>query len=469
MTNHTSISAVLLTIAALMLCSTGASAQTVGSDDYEPPADARPGDATVQPPPVDDSGVHSSQNTQAPPPQMEIGEGNRTATVHLHHGADEDVDVSGIAIALHAVRPPGPMQPDHFRQVHATWSAITGDDGIAHFEDLPENLRSRGLFLQASATYGGLSFDSDYVAPEDSATLRLDVYDRTHRLPPIALTKKRLLITPWEEYLIFDQFWTFRIDGDRAFDIADSDDPALARGLPLRLPYTAEGISVAAPGEHEIINNIVYWKGVLTPGTTVTLQVRFSMSVRSSSFTFEQPMHYSVDDVQVLVPIDTQFERVTRLENLTLRAPGFAEVGTDPGVLGLSTPRDYLVAHGRSVPRGESYQLRIEGLPFSRPFGGWIALFGGILGFLFIVFYGRREYRAFRATQSQGELLKSLHDHRDQLFDELAELERELEACEDEEDLLDLEEEKILIRQRLALVLRKISDLESVADEPQTA
>ncbi len=447
--------------------------QAVGADDYEAPDDdSLPGDATAPPTEQPDQAAIHVPDEQAAQqaPQPDLSDGDRRATIRVSHGTGADADLGGLAVRLSAVRPPGPLQPDSFQQVLSTWEAETDADGVAHFDDLPDDLERQQLSLMASAEYDGIWFDSDLVTPGENIDLSLNVYERTDQFPGIRITQKRVLVSSWEEYLIFDQFWTIEIEGDRAFNTKDSTDPALRRGLPLRLPYRAEGISFAGPDEHQIIDNVIFWDGVLQPNKPLTLQIRFSKSVRTSGFTFEQPMQYPVDDLQILASVDTDSERIPRLDDLTLRAPGF-EVGTDPGAAGLPphTTRDFIVATDHSVDRGESYTFRIDGLPFSRPIGGWLSLFGGILAAFFIALYGRREYTRLKQSNNRDEVLEALHRRREEVLDELAEIEYELDDVEYDDELFDLEQEQTLLRQRLALILRKIADLESQGSSPSEA
>ncbi len=463
---------IIISSLSLLLLSSVAHAQTVGADDYEAPDDALPGEATTAPPTVqpDQSAVHATDE-QVPPPTgapPELSEGDRSVSVKLSHATVDDTDLSGLPVVLHAVRAPGPLQPDNFARTISSWNATTDEQGMARFDGLPDGLARQGLHLQASTSFGGLSFDSDFIQPSDDLRIELQLFDRTHQLPPIRVTQKRLLISPWEEYLVVDQFWTFQVDGDHAFDISSASNPNLERGLPIRLPIQAEGISFAGPGDHQIVNNMVYWSGVLQPNRPVTVQMRFSISVRSSSLTYEQEMDYPVDELQVLAPIDTPFERIPRLDDLVLRAPGF-DVGSDPSAVGLSTNQDYLVAHNHSVDRGQSYTFRVEGLPFSRPLGGWIALFGGLLGLLFVAAYGRRESRRLDNTHGKKEMLDALQRRREEVLDELAQIQGVLEEIDDVDQAFELEEQELLLRQRLALILRKIDDLQSLDSSASSA
>lgn len=440
-----------------------------GPDDFQAGDDEMPGEAGTAPPTAspDADGqpeVHPGDQPAAarPAQQRDIADGDQSVTIRLTH-AHDDVDLGGSPVILEAVRPPGPLQPDSFEQVVDSWEATADDDGLARFDDLPDRLGDQNLSLRASTTFGGISFESDFFEPRSRSEVDLQVFDQTHDFPGIRVTDKRVLVSPYEEYMIVDQFWTIELEGDHAYDISAS--PAFERGVPLRLPYTAEGISTQGPGDHEIVENFVYFDGVLKPGEPITLQIRFSKSVRTSEFTFEQEVDYPVDDLSILASVDTDFEKVPRLDDLVLRAPNF-DVGDDPTAAGLPphTSRDFLVATDRSLEADESYTFRLEGLPFSRPTGAWIALIGGILAALFVVAYGRREQLQMRQAANDDQALEALEQRREELLDELAAVERHLASTDDEDEQLDLEEERMMLRQRLALIMRKIDDIASGDD-----
>lgn len=442
----------------LMLIPTTAFAQAMGADGFDEPTEDAPGEADTAPP-TDDAGVHPGDE-QPPPPAAagsELGEGDFALTVQLHHHNDDDVELSGKPVLLEAVAPAGPLQPDGHERVISSWEATADADGIARFGGLPDELGGGQLMVRASAPFGGLSFDSQLTQPTPNSTVEVPLFDQTHSFPGIRVTQKQVVVSPWEEYLVFDQFWTIELEGDHAFDTTASGD--FERGLPLRLPYRAEGTSVAGPGSNEIVDNIVYWHGVLQPDRPITLQIRFSKEARHPSFTFEHPVNYPVDDISVLATVDTDFERIPRLDDLTLRAPGF-DVGDDPTAAGLPphTTRDFLVATGGSVERGDSYRFRLEGLPFGRPLGAWISLVAGVVGALLIVVFGRREYLRMR-EDNNSNALEGLRNRRQQLLDELAEIEQDIQQAATEDEKLDYEQEKMLVRQRLALIMSKIDEL----------
>lgn len=454
-----------------------ASAQTMGADDFEAPDEGTaPGEAGAAPPTTGGEAqpqVHPGEEAApAPTIDRELEAGTSSAVVDVSHAAADDVDLSGRIVLLEALQPPGPLQPDgdNFERVVDSWQAETDESGVAHFHDLPDDLSANRLMLRASVDYGGISFDSGFIQPDSQTRITLDVYDRAHEYPGVRVQRKRVLISPWEDYLIFDQFWTLEIEGNRAFNISDSTDPALEDGLPIRLPYRAEGISVSGPGQHEVVDNIVFWNGTLRPNQPMTLQIRFSKSAHSSDFTFEQSVQYPIDNLDILATIDTDFNKVPRLDDLALQAPGF-EVSNDPTDAGLPahTTRDFLVATGRSVERGESYRLRLDGLPFTRPVGAWIALGAGVLAALFLALYGRREYRRVHQKRDDESILRALQERRDNLIDELAELEELIDDTYDDDDIIDLEQEELLLRQQLQLVLRKIDELQSDDDVTDAA
>lgn len=467
----------LLAVVAIVAAPADVFAQAAGAggpEDFQAGDDELPGEASTAPPTSEAADgpteVHpGDESTPAPVRDHQLEAGDQSATVRVVHGADEEADLAGLPVILEAVQPPGPLQPDNFEQTVSSWDATTDEQGRAHFEDLPDDLDRQGLALRASTHFGGLAFESQRFRPDARRDVELPVYDQTHDFPGVRLTEKRVLVSPYEEYMIIDQFWTLQLEGDRAFDTTAS--PAFEDGLPLELPYTAEGISAQGPGDHDIVENVVYYNGVLQPDRPTTIQIRFSMSVRTSEFTFEHEMDYPVEDLDVLAAVDTDFEKHPRLDDLVLRAPNF-EVGDDPTEAGLPphTTRDFLVATDHSLEAGDSYAFRLEGLPFGRPLGAWIALIGGILAALFVAAWGRREYVQMRNARNDAGAVQALRRRRDELLDELAGVERQIEQLDgaDDELLFELEEQRMLLRQRLQLIMRKIDDIES-GDDSQAA
>lgn len=459
----------------LLLTASPAAAQVMGADDFEDPSGDTPGDASPAPP-TDPDAVHGGDMAPAPEAEAEtdLPDGDRQLTVRVHHASDEDARFDNHLVTLRALRRAGPLQPDSHHQVVDSWDALTDDQGVATFEDLPNDLDRRGLYLQAttdaSVRGGTTSFETPLYRPTNQ--IDFPIYDRTDRYPGLRVAHKRVLVSPWEEYLVIDQFWTLQLEGDHYFDVTDSDDPALERGIPLRLPFSAEGISAAGPGDFDVINNIVYWRGSLQPNHPVTVQIRYSMEARQSSLTVEHPMQYSVDEIEILAPLETQFEKVPYLEDLSLSAPGFENFSTNPNDVGVHSNTDFLIAYGRSLDRDTddlTYEFTVDGLPFGRPLGAWIALFGGLIFAVFLFFFGRREYRAFQAQKSRQEVLKALKARKESLIEELAELQQRIDGTDDPELLFDLEDRQTLLRQRLTLVMSKTEALEEESAQESSA
>lgn len=449
----------LLIASALALVVCGSAVPAVFAQDVPASIDLPPGNPSAIPNTVDEAATSEATVPVDQPPQVPSqAEATWTITVQLQHAEDSDADLSGLPVFLHALRSRGPFEsgtPEPTR----TWSSVTNNQGLASFS-IEESVGLSGLRLQAHTTFGGVSFQSPPTRPADGLQIETKLYDLGHDISGLRVLQKRVVVEPWEEYLIISQFWTLMLPGDRAVDLGLSPDPNLQRGLPIRLPLEAEGIHFSGPGDHEIINNFVYWKGVLQPNAPISFQIRFSQPVRTSETTFRQTMAYPVDEVQVIAPIQTQYQKIPRLEDLTLVAPGF-HVSSDAGQLGLRSDMDFLVATGRSLNAGEEYAFRIEGLPFKRPTGGWIALIGGLLGALIIFVFGRKEFQSLKAERTREKLLKALKSQHQALLDELHSLHEEL-GRDDLDDVLlgELEEEEALLRERLALILRRIRDLE---------
>lgn len=451
-------------ITLLSLC-LGAFGSSVSAQDLYPPEveqDGRPGEA-LRAPTADQSGtldrvVATDEPVPVLPSTDQADQETWPIIVHVRHGAAEDEDLSGLPVILHALRRRGPFESGTPAPARS-WTSITDRHGRATFH-VDVATASSGLLLQAHVTYGGVSFQSSELRPARELQIPATVYDLGHDLSGLRITQKRVVVEPWEEYLIFSQFWTFVLEGDQAVDIALSPDPALERGLALRLPVQAEGIHFSGPGDHEVINNLVFWTGVLQPNQPVHFQIRFSKSVRGSELTHRQVMEFPVDEVQVIAPLQTQYQKMPRLDDLVLIAPGF-EVSSDASHLGLRTDMDFLVATGRTLEAGEAYTFRVGGLPFRRPTGGWLSLLGGLLGAIIILLFGRKEFLNLKADRTKEKLLSALKIQKEEFLAELRQIKEDLKGEElDEEFVLQLEDEEALLRERLALILRRIRDLE---------
>jgi hypothetical protein len=379
--------------------------------------------------------------------------------VVVTHATDNKADVVGLPVIVQAVRPRGPFETTAPRPVFES-VAITDESGRARIDDIPASVIEQGLRLQASATFGGLNFMSSPVTASRRASLTVRVHDKGHDPAAIHVQNLRVIVEPWEKYLVFTQYWTLAIDGDLAVDTSLLPGREFERGLPLRLPVKAEGIQAMGPGSNQAVNNVIFWNGVLKPGEPVTLQIRFSIPAKNPTFVYEQAMGYPTRNVELIAPLQTQFKKIQRLDHLELLAPGFT-VGSDASALGLRDDMEFLIGTGVSLNTGEEFRFQLRGLPFRPPRGGWIALGLGLLGSIFVLGYGRRERALFAGRTVAGEALEALQRERDGLFDELTavELEWEKEAI----DEVSYETRAWLLRERLALVLKKIDDLQAQA------
>lgn len=379
-----------------------------------------------------------------------------TINVQLEHGADSDADLTGTPVILEAARPRGPFEVTAPEPV-ARWTSVANAEGLAVFNQVPAAVAQQGLRLNAHATYGGVPFSSRAYAAANGVRMNVRVFDRGHDLSGLRVASKRVIVEPWEEYIILSQTWTFTLDAEHAVDVAMLPDPAYERGLPIRLPVKAEGIRADGQGTFEVINNVVFWKGVIKPGEPVTMQIRFSVSARDDVFNYEQEMAWPTDTLQLIAPLQTQYKRTPRLGTLELVAPGF-ELTTDASSLGLRDDMEFLIANRSDVAAGQTYAFQLRGLPFGRPMGGWIALALGVLVSLLVIVFGLREHRRLHDGSKREEIVSALNAERELLLDELAEL-RRLRQSADEETRWEIDAEVGLLRERLSLILSKLRDL----------
>lgn len=397
-----------------------------------------------------------------PAPSAEAAENQQKdlrVQVIVQHGSDSTSSLSNLPVLLQAARPRGPFEPTA-PAPEMELTAITNSEGVAVFENVPESLITRGLRIHAIVHYEGISFASTPITPSASAKIDLKVYEKGHDPSGITVTNLRTIVEPWEDYMIFTQFWTLSVNGANAIDVSLLSDPKFERGLPLKLPTKAQGIHVSGAGEASVVNSIVFWQGVLVPHQAVTFQVRFSMSVHSPEFVYEQTMDYPSENIEIIAPLQTQYEKIPRLDNLEMVAPGF-EVSAGSGLGGLRSDMEFLTAVGKKVQPGESFKFALRGLPFEQPIGPWIALFLGIFAAIFVFIYARREYVLMHGPTATRDALAALAEQRDALFTDLTNLETAYRAGDVDES--NYETSSWLLRERIALILKKIQDLEVAA------
>jgi hypothetical protein len=378
-----------------------------------------------------------------------------TLEVQVEHGAD-DTMIADVPVFLRAARPRGPFEPTAPKP-EFEWEGFTNAAGVATFDRIPRSLMTSGLKVHAVTTYGGIAFESAAATPAPNTTLNVEVYEKGLDVSVVEIANLRNVVEVWEGYLVFTQYYTLTNTGDTALDVKLLPDTEYEKGIPLVLPVKAKGINITGPGESVVVNSTVFWKGVLKPDARVNLQARFSMTAKETEFVYEQKMDYPTRNVEVVVPIQTQFKKLPRLDSVELRPPGFEETEQGAGIFGLRDDIEFIGARGLSVDAGESFSFQLRGLPFEKPITPWVFLGLGILFGLGIVVIARREMKRSKTEAGRREVREALEAEREMLLDDLVALERDLD-----EGLITEREyqlEAMALRERLALVLKRLSDL----------
>jgi hypothetical protein len=410
---------------------------------------------SAQPEPAAAGRAEQTEQTEKAEPQT------FSVTVKVEHGTDGADDaaagMSGKAVILRAARPKGPFEPTDPKPKHE-WSAVTDASGVATFEGLPMSVATSGLRLHAVATHGGWTFKSAQIEPEPGIELKVKVYEQGHDLSGVVIKELQSIAHIWEDHVFFQQFYLLTVEGDKVVDTSQLPGREFDNGLPIRLPTMALGIHIQAPGETKVVNNFAYWKGLLKSGETVPVSITFSMRASDTDFVYEQTVDYPVESAKVVVPLESTSPQIQipYFGTVALAAPGFDVQATEGGIGGQNTGM-FLVADGRSLEAGESFAFQLTGLPFDQPVGGWLALALGLAGVIFVLGYARREQRHIDDSRRSGELAEMLRREREELLDELAILEQDFEDGEVGD--LEYERESLLLRERIALVMKKIGEL----------
>lgn len=426
----------ILALAALMLAAAPAVALDSGTNNAAP---AEAGDGTTA----------SQQAAPAEPTTM-------TVTVTLKHGAD-DHPIANTPVFLRAARPRGPFEPTAPKP-ESEWTGFADANGVATFSSIPRDLTTSGLRLHAVTTYEGLAFESSAITPVDGSKLEITVWDKGLDPSVVEIQNLRTVVEVWENYLVFTQYYTLTNTGKTALDVKLLPGEKYEKGLPFELPVKAKGINVTGPGESMVVNSTFYWKGVLEPNARANLQVRFSMSIRDPEFEYEQQVDWPTQNVEVVVPIQTKFEKLPRLTELELRPPGFKETDRGPGIFDLRDDIDFVGARGLKLSPGESFSFQLRGLPFHRPKLPWLFVALGLVCAVLVVVFARREFKAAATRAGREEVRVVLEAQRAALLDELVAVERDMD-----EGILtraEAEFESAALREELALVLKKLTDLE---------
>ena len=378
--------------------------------------------------------------------------------------------LGGALVSLSAARVKGPFEPT---EPEPSWeqSAKTDASGLATFATVPQSLAAQGLKLHASVTHDGMTFKSAAATPTANLKLTVPIYKRGSDYTKLEVSSLRMIVEPWEDYLVFTQMWSLSVSGDTAVDTSIIPHSDYVNGIPLELPVKAQGINaMASEGEAKTVNSTIYWKGVVRPGQPVTFQMRYSMAANGASFVYEQPLSMPVKSLQIIIPLETNYkEKLPRMNALELRAPGFKaeDIKSGYNIPGLRPDKEFLYAQRADIPANGSLLFRLDNLPYAREQGPFIALIIGLLAALAVFGYALVEQRKGPRSEQLEVLLANLIAERDSLLAHLELLRKALDHGEISEREYDAEE--IPLRGRAAIILSKIDELQARLPSGQTA
>lgn len=404
-------------------------------------------------PETNTTGTTAGAQPEAPP--KPAPKTTMTVVVEVREGVSKK-PVPNAPVFLYAARVKGPFEPADPKPDHE-WVGVTDASGRAVFDKVPRDLAQRGKRLHAVTTYKSVPFKTGQTMPADGVALKLPVYEQGTDLSKVRVKLLRMNVVPWEGQMIFQQQWTLTVDGAQAINTGRLPDIEHAKGLPLALPAMAKGISARAPGEHEIIKGVVYWRGLLKPGEPVQVLVGFSMTAHDPSMVFRQTMAYPTEAFELMLPLETEYKKLPRLDRVAVRAPGFEDQHAGRNVPGFNPDFEMLFARKRDIKAGEEVKLKIEGLPYSRPWGPLAALALGLLAAAAVLVVARRDQQR-RSEATARELRVVLERERDELLEEIVELERDMD--EGVISVVEYERERALLRARTMLVLSRIEAFE---------
>lgn len=391
---------------------------------------------------------------EAPPETAEVKPQNDALSIRVHvsHGTTSE-KVADAVVFLRAARPKGPFEPTD-PEPQFEWSEITDSAGVATFS-IPKNVTETGLRIHAVTTYGGVAFKSSAEPPINALQLKVPVYEKGTDASALKFVSIRTITELWEDYLVFTQFYVLENTSNTVIETASVQGFDHERGMPIELPVKALGVQVSAAGEHTVVNSTAYWKGRVRPGERVPIQIRFSMAVSSADFVYEQEVDYPVDTIEVAVPLQTQFQKLPRLSDVSMAMPE-AEMLSGKGIFDLRDDMDFIGAKGPSLKPGESFKFKLSNLPFARPIAPFVVLGLALLFSGLVIFFGRREYALSQQSKSLQTAIQSLKSERSLVLLRIAELETlQEEMSENEFESLDL-----ALKARLAIINKKIQDFE---------
>lgn len=300
----------------------------------------------------------------------EVGKG---ATVSVRD--QDDHPISGKIVFLRELPLQGPFDPDAADPIQE-WTAVTDNGGVARFDSVKES--TPGTLFQATVSHN----DYPYISAKQQGASRLQLAIRAIEpittLEHLSIQRLRNILQIWEDYLVFTQMYLIKNDGNQPIDIrAFREDPHHA-GLPIRLPTKAKGITVTGVGSNEVVQSTVYWSHFLQAGEVAHVQIQFSVSAKEPTLSFQQKMDYRTEEVEFVIPIQTEYRKIPRLDSISLVGIGFknqGETGPDGSPLDLRPDMDFKAVWGKSLSPGESYEVDLSGLPFHTPKAPLIVFF----------------------------------------------------------------------------------------------
>ena len=348
-------------------------------------------------------------------------------------------------------------------QMVKNYSEKVGPDGVAAFSKL---FRIQGARYVPAVVYEGVRYQGDPIFPNaDKMSAEINVYGKTYSDENLVVTDLVTTVDIAEGYLVFRQNWSLVNKSPLTFDVANNTEQKYADGLLFEMPTRAEGISAAVfQGggrdfkEARVVENRVYVKQPVPPagpgGESLRVQIHYSIKLLDSDFDYTQPLAYNVEGMRVLVTLTTSHKKHPRLD-LSMTAPGFAEVKDNAQVPGMQPGAVFIDARGGSAKAGGSLTFNIRGYPVEDRLPRWIALMAGLIGGLGVLGFGIREMKMKRSGKNASRLrIEALEGEREALFDALRDLDDRYYDGQLTDRAYDIEVASL--RERLALVLRRL-------------
>lgn len=363
----------------------------------------------------------------------------------MTRGVDPERPAPDVEVGLFEIGPTG------LREVAR---ATTDEAGIARFRVADDGARR----YVAEVVVEGISFMADdMLQPGRSEEVVVPVFEARDDPSGVVATNLVTLVSLWEGFLVFEQYWSFATDGTYVYRATEGVPNA---GIRVPLPEGARGVHIDRPDETGAVadESGVIYRGPITAQQRgvqgADLVIRFNIPNDASSYRFEQPLSMPVENVTVALPLETRFARHRRLD-VQLRVPDCADAPQsvvcfpDPGSVGRGPDpfpdRDRLIVHGGSGAAGASLVFETEGWPVrSDPF----KLLSG-LGVLAVALIAVRLFTR-RPTQAEGPTRHQLTRERIELLAALAEAQQQYEAGVLSQS--EFESADLLIRNRLEAV-----------------